>query len=183
MVVALVALAALTLTGCGQEQTNGSGPSPTPAAQATPTAVPVTVQSGITPTPGSGNGGLALDIQITQFSVAANFEIRGQFNATNNGTTNIQQLAPTRIQVKRPNGELVFEATAPSIQGGAMDTRPMAGLPPGTSRPFGFSATPGTISKPATEGEEVTGILTLTADGRTLDVPLPTTKVTPIRIP
>src|SRR5438045_1205653 len=128
IVIALVALPALALTGCGQEETNGSGASPTPAAQATPTKL-----SESTPTPGSANGGLALDIQVTQLSVAANFEIRGQFTATNNGTTNIQQLAPTRIQVKRPNGELVFEATAPSIQGGAMDTRPMAGLPPGMS--------------------------------------------------
>ena len=78
--MALVALPALALTGCGQEETNGSGASPTPAAQATPTAVPATVQTEITPTSGSENGGLALDIQVTQFSVAANFEIRGQFN-------------------------------------------------------------------------------------------------------
>src|SRR5438046_2433939 len=92
IVMALVALPALALTGCGQEETNGSGASPTPAAQATPTAVPATVQTEITPTSGSENGGLALDIQVTQFSVAANFEIRGQFNATNNGTANIQQL-------------------------------------------------------------------------------------------
>ena len=58
----------------------------------------------------------------------------------------------------------------------------MAGLPPGTSRPFGFSATPGTISKPVTEGER---LLASYPHRRwpTLDVPLPTTKVTPIRIP
>jgi hypothetical protein len=183
MTTALVALTTLALSGCGAAETNGSSPSPTPAAEATPTAVPATVQSGLTPTPGNGNGGSVLDIQVTQFTVAANFEIRGQFNATNNGATDIQELAPTRIQVKGPDGGVVFEASAPSIQGGAMDTRPMAGLPAGMSRPYGFSATPGTISKQVTEGEQVTGILTLTVDGRTLDVPLPVTKVTPIRIP
>lgn len=131
----------------------------------------------------TGNGGPDLNIQVTQFTVASNFEIRGQFNATNNGKMNIQDLAPTRIQVKRPSGEVVFEAAAPSIQGSVMDTKPMAGLPPGMSRPYGFSAAPGTISKQVTEGEEVTGILTLSADGQAIEVSLPVTKVTPIRIP
>jgi hypothetical protein len=127
--------------------------------------------------------GSGLNIQVTQFTVASNFEIRGQFNATNNGKTNIQDLAPTRIQVKRPSGEVVFDAAAPSIQGSVMDTKPMAGLPPGMSRPYSFSAAPGTISKQVTEGEEVTGIITLSADGQVIEVSLPVTKVTPIRIP
>jgi hypothetical protein len=132
---------------------------------------------------GSGKGGSGLDIQITQFSVASNFEIRGQLNATNNGTSNIQELIPTHIQVKRATGEVVFDASAPSIQGGVLDTRPMAGLPPGMSRPYGFSAAPGNITGQVTQGDEVTGILTLSADGQVMKVLLPATKVTAVRIP
>jgi len=77
----------------------------------------------------------------------------------------------------------VFEAIAPSIQGGVMDTKPIAGLPPGTSRPYGFSAAPGTILKKVAQGDEVTGILTISADGQSLEIPLPITTVTPLRIP
>jgi len=132
---------------------------------------------------GSVKGGAGLDIQITQFSVASNFEIRGQLNATNNGTSNIQELIPTHIQVMRATGEVVFDASAPSIQGGVMDTKPVAGLAPGMSRPYGFSVAPGTITGQVAQGDEVTGILTLSADGQVMKVLLPATKVTAVRIP
>ncbi len=167
--------------GAGPGGGQGTSIPTTPAAPTTPTASASGASTSGTPSP--GNGGSGLDIQVTQFSVSSNFEIRGQFNATNNGKTNIKDLAPTRIQIKGPTGEVVFEADAPSIQGGVMDMKPMAGLPAGMSRPYSFSAAPGTISKQVAEGDEVTGILTLSADGQVIEVSLPVTKVTPIRIP
>ena len=175
----LCLLVSLSIAGCG----GAANPAPSvpgvPSVSTTPTESASLMPTGTT----AAATGSGLNIQVTQFTVASNFEIRGQFNATNNGKTNIQDLAPTRIQVKRPSGEVVFEAVAPNIQGGVMDTKPMPGLPPGMSRPYSFSAAPGTISKQVTEGEEVTGIITLSADGQVIEVSLPVTKVTPIRIP
>ncbi len=169
----LTLLASLSVAGCGSATT------PTTTAP-TATSVPgVATGSGGS----SGNGGSGLDIQVTQFSVASNFEIRGQLNITNSSKSAIQELIPTNIQLKQPSGEVVFEAAAPSIQGGVMDTKPMAGLPPGMSRPYGFSAAPGTITGKVAQGDEVTGALTLSADGQVIKVPLPVTKVTAVRIP
>jgi hypothetical protein len=162
-------LVSLFLAGCAG--TSGS------SAGAQGTAAPT---AG---TPSAGTGGTNLDIQVTQLSVASNFEIRGQITATNNGTANVQELAFMRIRLTLPGSEPAFEAVAPSIQGGVMDTRPMAGLPPGMTRPYGFSAAPGTILKKVARGDEVTGVLTLSADGRTMEVSLPVTTVTPQRIP
>ena len=46
-----------------------------------------------------------------------------------------------------------------------MDTKPMAGLPVGMSRPFGFSAAPGTISKQVTQGDAKVSGLAVLVDG------------------
>jgi hypothetical protein len=180
----LPALLVLLFTaGCGGTTAPAAGvpesPSPNASSGAQGTAAP----SAATPPGGSGKGGTGLDIQVTQLSVASNFEIRGQLMVTNTGTANVQDLAFTYIQLRLPGGEPVFEAAAPSIQGGVMDTKPMAGLAPGTSRPYGFSAAPGTILKPVAQGDEVTGVLTLSVDGRPLEVIFPLAKVTPQRIP
>jgi hypothetical protein len=127
-----------------------------------------------------GSGGSALDFQVTFFTVSQNFEVRGQFNATNNSKTAVQDVAPTHIAVKRPNGEVALDASA---QGGVMDTKAVAGLPPGMTRPYGFSATPGEIVAQVALGDEVAGTLTVRVDGQEQQVPLPTTKVTTVRIP
>jgi hypothetical protein len=84
------------------------------------------------------------------------------------------------IVVTRPSGEVALDASA---QGGVMDMQATAGLPPGMTRSYGFSATPGKIVAQVAEGDEVAGTLTVRADGQEEQVPLPTTRVTVARIP
>jgi hypothetical protein len=127
-----------------------------------------------------GAAGSAVDFQVTFFTVSQNFEVRGQFNATNNGKTAVQEVAPLRVSVKRPGGEVALDASA---QGGVMDTKAMAGLPPGATRPYGFAATPGKVYSQVAVGDEVAGALTVSVDGQEQQVALPTTKVTTVRIP
>src|SRR3954465_11358285 len=175
----LALLLLLVIEGCGAApaetptptaQFTATTPTPTGAAEATPTA-----QVG-QPTPGSGG---TVDIQVASFTVARNFEIRGQFTATNNGKTAVQEVAPNRIALSR-QGEPVFEGSA---QGGVMDDKAMAGLPPGVSRPYGFSTAPGRILAQVEVGDEVSGTLTVLVDGQEQQVSLPTTNVTVQRIP
>jgi hypothetical protein len=129
-------------------------------------------------TPGAAGAGVAF--HVTLFTVSQNFEVRGQFNATNNGKTAVQEVAPLRVSVKRPSGDVVLDASA---QGGVMDTKVMTGLPPGMTRPYGFSATPGKVYSQVAVGDEVAGALTVSVDGQEQQVALPTTKVTTVRIP
>ena len=90
------------------------------------------------------------------------------------------EVAPLRVSVKRPSGEVALDASA---QGGVKDTGAMAGLPPGATRPYGFAATPGKVYSQVAVGDEVAGALTVSVDGQAQQVSLPTTKVTTVRIP
>jgi hypothetical protein len=161
----------------------GLRPNPNaPGGSGVSTPVSTSTQGSATPG-GASNGGstvAGVDIQVTDFTVSKNFEIRGQFNATNTGKTTVKELAPTHVTLKRPNGEVLLDVSA---QGGVMDMKPMAGLPPGTTRPYGFSASGGKAFRQIAEGDEVTGVLTVRVDGQEGQIPLPTTRVTTIRIP
>lgn len=156
------------------------------ASESTVTSSTSTVPAAATTTITStsvGSEGTNVDIQVTQFTVSQNFEIRGQFTATNNGKEQVQELALTHITVNRSGGDAVFEAGAPSLQGGALDMKPMAGLPAGMGRPYSFLATPGMTLKQVAVGEEVTGTLTVSVDGKEQQVLLPVAKVSAVRIP
>ena len=122
----------------------------------------------------------SVSIQVTNFSVSQNFEIRGQFDATNSGKTDVKDVVPVSVVIKRPNGDVLDEADA---QGGVMDMKPFAGLPVGVTRPYAFSAPAGKVSGQVSENDEVIGTLTVRVDGKEQQVPLPTTRVTAVRIP
>lgn len=176
---ALVASVGLAVAGCGSAATTAPAASTVAPTTATSTTDLTPTQVSEAPISGS-SGGSSVDIQVTNFTVSQNLEVRGQFNATNNGKTTVQELTPIRIVVKRPDGEVALDA---STQGGVMDMKAMAGLPLGMTRPYGFSASPGKISAQVAEGDEVTGMLTVRIDGHEQEISMPITRVTTIRIP
>src|SRR5438105_10363787 len=165
----LVASVGLALAGCGSAATTAPAASTVAPTTAASTTDLTPTQESATPSSG-GSGGSSVNIQVSDFTISQNLEVRGQFNATNNGKKTVQELTPTHIVVKRPNGESVLDT---SVHGGVMDMKPFAGLPSGLTRPYGFSASGGNAPSHIAEGDEVTGTLTVRIAGHEQQVYLP----------
>lgn len=180
---------ALTLTAIPTE--TAAMTEETPTGSATP---PETPPTGGAATPGATPGGSAatpgatpsgMTVEVISFNVWQDFMPRVgtsgpplnasvELNVTNHSTTPLGNVLPTRIVVRRPDGEVILDR---GVVSNTPDTDPTGDLAPGETRHYSVRAAPSDTAPTLIENEAVSGTLTLSAGSAEQPVPLPATRV------